>query len=340
MKITHKMTIPDRLREILRVTGWKQKELAGKLNVSPKTMSFWVNAKKRPSEQSEARIAALFDEIMNSKGEFSAGQSVVQDYQAREGFDEDDKNFTIAEKTYYEGKCFVLAKEKENRRFVYLYPSVGKNNGEWYKAGGNSMVFYKTFLAPRLGREAKLRDDNDGAHRFNSGIVSVRWGRRLIEEARALGYGAEIIDHGVIVVDLMKDYAKAEIVSLAKAVKAEKHKVKKMVKPVNNHPKLMVAMNELIKVLPSKVKKIDASYREIWGKQLLEPMAELVKIYFRFANGRMEKRDARLEMLERTDDLTAMVYMMDEAGMLNVTARTRLGEDVLNIRKEIEANLK
>lgn len=27
MKITHKMTVTDRLREILRVTGWKQKAL-------------------------------------------------------------------------------------------------------------------------------------------------------------------------------------------------------------------------------------------------------------------------------------------------------------------------
>ena len=43
MKITYKMTVQDKLREILRVTKLKQKDLAGKFSVSSKTISFWVN---------------------------------------------------------------------------------------------------------------------------------------------------------------------------------------------------------------------------------------------------------------------------------------------------------
>ena len=44
MKISHKMTITDKLKEILKVKKWRQKDLAGKLNVSEKTMSFWLSS--------------------------------------------------------------------------------------------------------------------------------------------------------------------------------------------------------------------------------------------------------------------------------------------------------
>ena len=338
MKITHRMTASDKLREIIRVKKWKQKELAKQFGVSEKTVSFWINDKKRPSEGHLNEIDKMHDDLMNHEVPARL-RDVVQDYQARDGLDETEKTFTVDEKTYYEGKCYVLAREKDNSRYVYLYPSTSKEADGWYKVGGRSLLFYKNLLAPRLGREAKVRDDTDKVHRFNKGITSVRWGERLMAEAEGLGYRASRTQHGIIVIDLMRDYSEAEIKAMAEVVRLERDKVKKMVKPKANYPNIMVVMNKLIQVLPSKVKKLDASYRGVWGKELLEPMTEMIKIYFRFANGRMEKRDAKIEMLERTDDLMAMIYMMDECGMLDVTARTRLGENVVEIRREIEESL-
>ena len=338
MKITHKMTVADRLREILRVRKWKQKELAGKFGVSEKTVSFWVNDKKRPAEAHMDKIEKLYRECVETEpvDEF---EEKVREYQSKEGLDETEKVFTVDEKTYYEAKCYVLAQEKSNNRYVYLFPSISKEPDGWYKAGDKSLVFYKNLLAPRMGREAKIRDDTDKIHKFGKGIVSVRWGEKFMAEVQELGYGVERVKYGIIVVDLGKEYDGVEMKEMKEAVKKERSQVKKMVKPKANYPSIMVAMNKLTKVLPSKVKKLDNSYREIWGKELLEPMTEMMKIYFRFANGRMEKRDARLEILERTDDLAAMIYMMDESGMLTLNARTRLGENIMEIRKEVEEQL-
>lgn len=56
MKISHKMTITDKLKEILKVKKLRQKDLAGKLNVSEKTMSFWLNGKKLPGPSNEDRF--------------------------------------------------------------------------------------------------------------------------------------------------------------------------------------------------------------------------------------------------------------------------------------------
>ena len=183
MEITHKMTIPDKLWEIIRVKKWKQKELAGKLNVSEKTMSFWINGKKRPSEGKEREINLLYNDIFNNQLKDSDVNQVIKDYQSRDGLDETEKTFTLPEKDYYEAKCYVLSREKENKRFVFLYPSMGKESDGWYKVGGKSLIFYKNLLAPRLGREAKIRDDTDRVHRFKNGIASIRWGNKLMEEA-------------------------------------------------------------------------------------------------------------------------------------------------------------
>ncbi len=162
---------------------------------------------------------------------------------------------------------------------------------------------------------------------------------KLMIEAEALGYKASKMQNGVIVINMMKDYSESEIKAMKDTIKGEKAKVKKMITPKNNYPNLMMAINKLVAVLPSKVKKLDRAYREVLGRELLEPMAELLKIYFRFANGEMERRDAKMEMLERVDDLSAMLYLLDESKMLDITARTRLGENIVNIRNAIMENL-
>lgn len=337
MKITHKMTITDKLREILRVKKWRQKDLAGKLGVSEKTMSFWLNEKKRPSGESETKIDELYAKLYYSP--ISKMQEVIQGAQSKGEIDETEKSFSEREKSYYDGKCYVKEMEKENRRYIYVYPSLGKVEDEWYKVGGKSLLFYKTILAPRLEREAKLRDDSDKVYRFNGGIVSIKWGNRLKMEVRELGHKAERIQYGIIVIDLGKEYTDTEIHKMKAVVKDERSKTKKMIKPKENYPSIIMAINDLAKVLPSKIKKLDKDYKRILGDELLEPMTEILKIYFRLANGRMEKRDAKLEMLERTDDLAAMIYLMDEAQMLNVTARTTMGENVVKIRNAIEETL-
>lgn len=339
MEISHKTTFQDKMKSILLERNWKQKDLARKLEVSEKTISFLLNGKRRPKEILERKIDELYDETGVNPETSNDVINDVQKYQAKREINDLDKILTGPEKEYYDAKCYVLSKEETNNQYIYLFSSLGNEDDGWYKIGGNSLLFYKTLLAPRLGRIATLREDNDKIHQFRSGVVSVRWGNKLMVEAESLGYKTSKIQYGIIVIDLMKEYSESEIKGLKETVKAERAKLRKMITPKNNYPNLMMAMNKLVAVLPSKVKKLDKAYREVLGRELLEPMAELLKIYFRFANGEMERKDAKLEMLERVDDLSAMLYLMDESKMLEITARTRLGENVVNIRNAITENL-
>ena len=221
MKITHKMTMADKLREVLWVKKWKQKELAAKLGVSEKTVSFWVNGKKQPTGYRFDEINKMYSDVTGDEVGKNVSE-IIRDYQAGDGLDESEKVFTIDEKIYYEAKCLVLAKEKDNHRYVYLYPSVGGEKDGWYKVGGRSLLFYKNLLASRLGREAKIRDDTDKVHRFYNGIASVRWGDKLMIEAEGLGYKASRIEYDVIVIDLKRDYSDAEIKTMMGVITAER----------------------------------------------------------------------------------------------------------------------
>lgn len=54
----------DELREILREARWTQDELAHRLDVSPKTLSFWLTGKTTPRGKYPDRIRAMYFDIV------------------------------------------------------------------------------------------------------------------------------------------------------------------------------------------------------------------------------------------------------------------------------------
>ena len=334
------MELAGKLKEILRLKKWNQMELAGKLEVSEKTMSFWINGKKQPAAKNIAKIDKLYEEITGLSAITDDVRREIMDVQARVEVDEERKRNELTETEYFEAKQLVMAREYKNNTRIYLFPSLGGEKDCWYKVGGRSLLLYKYVLAPRLGRSVKVRDDTDKVYVFNHGIGSVRWGTRLIEEARALGYVASRMEHGIIVVELGKTYSVSEIHRMEAKEKDEQEILKRILKPKNNLPDLEVAINRLAQVLPSKVKKMDGAYRAVYGNGMLSILVDLQKTYFRFANGRLDKETAKNRMLGCTDDLTAIIRLIDEGRLINATARTRLGGNVVEITKEIEKGLR
>ncbi|MBR0372414.1 helix-turn-helix transcriptional regulator [Candidatus Saccharibacteria bacterium] len=338
MEMKSRMEPSGKLKEILATKKWNQMELAGKFGVSTKTMSFWVNGKKNPLPDNIKKIDTLYEKLFNSSVRNTVERE-IQNIQAKQELDEKDKENTLTEEKYYEGKELAFAREYKNNARIYLFPSTSGKKDEWYKVGGRSLLFYRYILAPRLGRDVKTREDTDKLHRFKYGIASVRWGFIFIEDARALGYRVERMEYGMIMVDLGKIYSPKEIREMEKRAKKEREVVKVITKPKYNFPDVEMTINDLARVLPSKIKKLDGAYRQLFGTELFGALIDIQKLYFRMANGHLEKSVAKLRMLEKVDDLIAMIRLIDEGGFLSLTARTRLGENVINIQKEIEKNL-
>jgi hypothetical protein len=75
--------------------------------------------------------------------------------------------------------------------------------------------------------------------------------------------------------------------------------------------------------------------RDFYGKEMTEPVCEMMKQYYQMANGRIEKRDAKANILMETDNFVAILHMLDEGGLLDLTARLRMGQNVVKIRKAV-----
>lgn len=336
MNINHEMSYSDKLKEIKRTTNATQKDLAMKLGVSSKTMSFWLNGKDIPSVRHEKTIQELYCKVVDAVKQKTDARKAVEEYDARHDDGAESLRKGISDAGYYEGKSYAISQEKGNTSKIYLYPAKGKAEDDWYRACGRSMVFYKTLVAPRLGRKAQVMPDPDEEHIIGGGVVAIKQGNRLMEDVIKIGYTAERVQFGVIIIDIKKDYTEKEIGQMRSVINDELNQVKNIIKPKETFPKLINAVNELLRVMPSKIRKLHESYRDIYAKELMEPLAEMVKIYFRMANGRMEKRDAKLELLRRADDVAGTIYMLDEGGLLSITARARMGENVVRIRSAVE----
>lgn len=267
-------------------------------------------------------------------------QGLLFDAQEKDPENEKSKAEPMERKEYYDGKAVALKLEEKNNSKLYLFPSLGGEEGEWYKMGGHSALFYKYLVGPRMGRRPKIRKDNDLRLRFKYGLAAVHWGNNFVEAAKKMGYDVRTMEYGIIVVDLGKKFTMREVKDMAMREKEDKEKLATMIMPKENMPNLYVKMRELARLLVPKVKKMHAAYRETFGNDLLVAMADLFKIYFRVANGRVNKSVAKRQLLERVDDLTALVALIDEMELFDVITRTRFGEYLVDMRVVIEKNFK
>lgn len=341
MEIQHEKTISEKLKEIIEKTKWTQAELAEILGVGAKSMSFWIRSIKQPGDENLKKIEAVYQKatsgaLDNKKNAKELATKGINEDLRKRLKDEEDEVNRLSTKEYFEVKKKVFDLEKMNNSMIYLFPSTGKPSEGWYKIGGRSLLFYKFIIAPRIGRHTTTRLDTDDQYVFSHGIGSARGATAIIPQVKELGYQAYIDKDKVIVIKLGKDFSRLEIENLMEQERISRGVVSNMVKPKYNFPKLAQSLRTLAGYLPQKVSLIEKPYQPVMIDQLFRPTMDMMKIYQEMANGRIEKADAKREMLRRVDDLEAMLVFMDAGGMLNATARARLGGNIIEIAHKIE----
>lgn len=267
-------------------------------------------------------------------------QGILFEAEAKEPLAEQAKADSEERREYYNGKAIALKLEEKNNSKLYVFPSLNGKEDEWYKMGGKSALFYKYLVGPRMGRSPKIRKDNDLRLRFRHGVAAIHWGNRFMNRASEIGYEVKRMEYGIIVVDLGKKFSVKEIKDMVEKEKDDKDKLPTMIKPKENMPDLYAKIRELARLLVPKVKTMHMAYRETFGNDLLDATADLFKIYFRVANGRIEKEAGKMALLERADDLTALVALTDEIELFDAVTRTRFGEYLVDIKLAIERNFK
>ena len=353
----------SRLRLIMRSSGWTQVEVAEKIGVTQKTFSFWMHKKARPSLNRVLVIEELCNKYEQGKEKGKKGKEQSKDgnikgkeskddefttkilkgilLEAGSGkeFDERDKIEKDKHREYYNGKVIALSLEEKNRSRLILYPSLSGTKDEWYKMGGQSALFYKYIVGPRLKKKPVIRKDNDLKHRFKHGIVSVHWGEKFMNDVKTIGLDAKKIDYGIIVVEMEREYTANEILEMRKREQVDAEKVKKIIMPKKNFPDIYGLIRQLAQILPPKIKKMDGVYREAFGMGMLKDVASLTKIYFKMANGRISEELAREKMFLEIDNITAVLAIADENQLFDLVTRTKIGETLVDLKVVIKKRL-
>ncbi|MBR5621299.1 hypothetical protein IKW75_02355 [Candidatus Saccharibacteria bacterium] len=241
--------------------------------------------------------------------------------------DEKDKTLTPQYKEYYKRKIAAIGLEKINHSKIVLFESVNASGrSHWYKMIGNSALFYKYFVGPRLRKAPAIRFDTDLQHKTKTGVVSVNTKEKFIENMAKLGYDKyQESELGLTIFDLGKKFTDKEIEEFKKQNKKIADEFNSVIKPKNNIPEIYVKIVELAKLVTPKMKHLDLVYREMIGKRLTENIERLAAAYLKFANGLIMDESARAQMMGLIMEIRAGLIMLTEARILNYSDAARIG---------------
>jgi len=338
----------ERVKLILEKVKITQIELAKKIGVSTKTLRSWLTGKSEPRGRNAENIRRVYNELFG-KGKNLKKKSKEDTVFTKKRLDEillgtkaaivepdDRREEKEARKKYYDAKLIALTLEKQNRGRLILFPSVSKVEGEWYKMGGNSALFYLYYVAPRLKKKPKLRQDTDIKYRFKDGIIMVHWGDDFIKRMEKIGFLAKKIDYGLVDVDLKTEFTVAEIKEMRGRAEEDEKRFREMVMPKENFPDVYGLIRKLAQVMLPKVKHLDINYRRVFGDYLVMKIMRLYEDYFRVANGVIKKEEGYRLLLGEAEDLCGLVLLSDEVEWFDITTRTRFGETLADLKVALE----
>ncbi len=266
-------------------------------------------------------------------------RDIIQEEGANQQFTEEDKTNNEKYRKYYDAKIVAMKLEQVNDSKLILFPSLNEGNEqEWYKMGGNSALFYKNVIGPRMGRkDIKIRKDSDMNHRFTGGVTSVHWKQKFIEKMIQLGYERfEENELGILFFDLETKFSPNEIEGFREQEKRNKARVNQMVLPKNAYPELYGLFLQLARLLPPKIKRLHPAYRDMFQTEFITNLIKISKNYTRMANGEVGKSIALDGIVDASNSLLALLIIIAENGLFGIAECAKIGEILVDLKATAE----
>lgn len=208
----------------------------------------------------------------------------------------------------------------------------------WFKAGGNSAIFYAFDLAGRMGKKnVNVNADKDGYATFHDGVVSFHGTKNLIENMRKAGYNdPKVINDGwILVFDLEKDYSKADIKAMKKVGKERERKFNELVLPENEYPKVYYDILTVIKRIPPNIFKLNPNQRQAFSQATMLKLVDLHNAYLNLANGKVKVLDGAEEMLEIVTWLQSLTKILLEGRFWEMSVCAPIGQALAELVDDI-----
>ena len=228
-------------------------------------------------------------------------------------------------------KTIVFQLEKENFEYIFVYYS-GKN---WYKIGGNSVLFFVNEVIPKSNGLLKgnLRADSDYHNKFPDGVISIGNLEKLREKFQALGIFEEkekSVGTEIIAFKLTKKVSPEKLKKFRGQYIVEKEKLNETLSLYNFDPEFAKIIQELSKETFELVHSMQSLDRILTGNNLFDEVRNLHNTYYVWAKGNSDESEKLDEIEKYLDLITSDILFMIEGGILTA-------EQVKNFTSKIEA---
>lgn len=247
-------------------------------------------------------------------------------------------------KKYYEYKKKAIELEKRNKQYLILWPASDFNvNGkQFYNMGGNSAIIYVHELAPRIKRRPTLRRDMDTCNdneKFYSGVCSIQSLYKLESALKSININREPAKNGLVFFKLPREYTKDEIKGMLKYEQAKLDNLNKILYSKVLYPDIHRLILDLKKLIPSKVKNMEKTYREVIGMEMIKSLMILVRNYTQMAHGDKDELEAAIEMDRECDMILAEISIFNELQKWDMEVCISMGAKVVGIKQLLRGKI-
>ncbi|MBQ2638672.1 hypothetical protein IJF91_01255 [Candidatus Saccharibacteria bacterium] len=238
---------------------------------------------------------------------------------------------------YRKIKATIYEKELTNDQHVYVY----RSSKEWWKVGGNSALYYKYILGPRLKVAINLKRDEDHYSTFNFGVVSIRDIKSFKERMKKAGMVPGPENDNAIKFSFKEKISLSTIDAIKEDVEFQHERINRLVETRKIAPDMFVLIRQFMSEFwhySKRYNKYEA--RKTITSEVVVEMMKMKRAYAHMANGDVEILDGMLEIKSCADSLMSDISFLEEVKEMGFDKAMKLSMHLGDIKRIVNRELK
>lgn len=282
---------------------------------------------------SESRMKKTFTDEEIAEIRIRAERMAEEEEKKRE---ENSPSAKEAKKLYRKMKRFVLGLEKNNRQKIILVPSFDKNGvSDFYKLFDFSALYYAHRLADRMGRQARVMNDNDRYLKADYVVSLVGVGKFIQQIKEIEGPTIQKTEEGIYILNLKKPLSDDELGELYNIENTRRERLHNVLRPKAMDPAVFQGILTVMRQIAPRVRKLEKRYYYAVGDDMLKSLDQMMACYFDFTKGVLTREVAGAQIMRYLDVVSAGLIILTELNVWDVLAATMAGENLLELERAV-----
>ena len=229
--------------------------------------------------------------------------------------------------------------ERGNNSKLIIFPSFSRKSDEltWYKMGNFSADYYSFRVMTRIGKVPRPPVVDTDRFAKMRAVVSVRDIEKLVESIMKLQEfdRFEVTEDGIYVLYMKRPLSDDEVGALRRTVEERHVMLHNVLKPRKANADVYQAVLMINRQMLPRVANLESGYSRTVGDAMGRALHRLFSRYFDYADGRLDVKTTRDEMLAEINILLTGLGMLDEINAMGFDALVSIGENVVALKNLI-----